>query len=97
MSRLIGETVIITTGAEREEITGAVFIPESGTMVTTVDRVAFTTGASVLLPMVKEISPVATIEARGLQFRQVGHAVHHISMFGTGRGGTQIFIERATG
>lgn len=112
MSRLVGETVILrtTTGGGVDDdgyplpdikvdtpVTRAVFIPESGDIYRTADRDVVVQAASVLLPYVLEVPPTATVIVRGVEYRQSKPAADHKSMFGTGRGGTEIFLTKGTG
>lgn len=77
-----------------EDIPGAVFIPESAGVINRDDGTTEYREASILLPTFEEITVGATIMVRGEQFTVERPPVDHRSAFGTGRGGTEIFVRR---
>ena len=108
---VVGETIVLVTreggGYDRYgdplpvkvvnvEIDGAVFIPEgTGTIKDGVTNGEYQQ-ASVLLPGFEEVEVDAEVIVRGEHFRVDRPSVDHRSAFGTSRGGTEIFLKRAT-
>lgn len=96
MSRLVGETVYILGDSGRVAVPRAVVAPESGTVIYRPDGSVNMARSSVLIPLGYSVTPDDRVEIRGVEYRQTRPPETSISPFGTGRGGTEIFIERAT-
>lgn len=110
--RIVGEVVTIITrkggGVDddgyplpetiiRVGIPGAVVTPERMGVITADDRAGEYREMSVLLPRFEELGLGAEIEIRGEIFKIDRPPFHHRSVFGTSRGGTEIYVRRATG
>ena len=108
--RIVGETILLVTreggGVEDRgyplpekvvnvEIPGAVFIPESTSVVNEGTGLHTFEQASVLLPRFEEIAVGAELIIRGERFFVERPSVQHRSVFGTSRGGTEIFVKRS--
>jgi hypothetical protein len=108
--RIVGETIVLVTreggGYDRYgdplpvqivnvEIPGAVFIPEGTGTIKDSSIDGEYQQASVLLPSFEEVEVDAEVLVRGETFRVERPSVHHRSVFGTGRGGTELFLKRA--
>lgn len=94
MSRLVGETIYLIGSSGRVAVEKAVVSPESGTVIQRDDGSVIMSRSSVLIPLGVEVALDDRIEVRGVEYRQSRPAETSISPFGTGRGGTEIFIER---
>lgn len=107
--RIVGETIILVTreggGVDDDgypmpeqvvnvEIPGAVFIPESTGTIHRTDGTLEYRQASVLLPQFETIEVGAEIKVRGESYRVERPSVDHRSMFGTMRGGTELFLKK---
>lgn len=79
------------------EIPGAVFIPEGTGRINDGGRVIEYEQARVLLPRFENIEAGAEIHVRGERFFVERPSVDHRSVFGTNRGGTEIFLEKVNG
>lgn len=113
MSRLQGETITIITRAGggvdddgypipeeiiNRDIPGCVVIPEASGRIVDDDRNGEYRETSVLLPgQFPEVETGARIIVRELEYVVDKPPFHHISPFSTGRGGTEIYLRRATG
>lgn len=76
------------------DIPGAVFIPESsGTIDRDTDQLQYRE-ASILIPGFEQITLGAEIVVRGETFLVDRPPVEHRSPFGTGRGGTELYVRR---
>lgn len=109
---IVGETITLVTvtggGIDRdgyripreehnEPVEGAVVIPEQSGRITDDDRAGEFREASVLLPRFVAIETGSEVVVRGQKFRVDRPPFDHRSAFGTRRGGTEIYLRRATG
>lgn len=110
--RIVGEVVTIITrkggGVDddgypipetevRVEVPGAVVTPERLGTIIDDDRAGVFREMSVLLPQFEDVELGAKIEIRGEVFTIDRPPFDHRSVFGTSRGGTEIYVRRATG
>lgn len=79
------------------EIPGAVFIPESAGTIHREDGTLQYREASVLLPGFEDVALGAEVIVRGDTFKVDRPPVDHRSMFGTSRGGTELYLRRVGG
>lgn len=96
MSRLVGETIYILGDSGRVAVPRAVVSPESGTVINRPDGSVNMARSSVLIPLGFSVAPHDRVEVRGVEYRQSRPPETSISPFGTGRGGTEIFLEIGT-
>lgn len=94
MSRLVGEDIYIIGAEGRVLVPNAVVSPQSGTVVVRNDGQVIISRYSVLIPLGYSVEFSDKIEVRGVEHFQESPAETSISPFGTGRGGTEIFLEK---